>query len=220
MSGLFKYIISKTYKPLLVRYLSGTRSYAWKNLVLQVPSQVFHPGFFSSTRMLLKYIERLPLLNRTLLELGAGSGLISLVAAGRGARVTASDINPTAIKYLNLNAVHNERVLEIIYSDMFDHLPVQQYDIIAINPPYYKKRPVTNLDHAWYCGEKGEYFSRLFSGLHLYIHENSQVLMVLCEGCDLAMIRSFASENGFEMNCVHMKRNLVEMNFIYKIEMK
>jgi release factor glutamine methyltransferase len=219
VNDIFKYIVSKTYKPLLLRYLSGTRSYSYKNLVLRIPSEVFHPAFFSSTKLLLKYIERLPLLNKTFLELGAGSGLISMVASKRGAYVTASDINTVALKYLQVNADHNETGFNIIHSDLFENIPEQKFDIIAINPPYYKKKPVTQLDHAWYCGEEGEYFSRLLGSLQGYIHKNSQVLMVLCDGCDINMIKSFAAVNGFNMNCVHMKRNLVEMNFIYKIEL-
>jgi release factor glutamine methyltransferase len=219
VNEIFKYIVSKTYKPLLLRYLSSTRSYSYKNLVLTIPAEVFHPAFFSSTRILLKYIERMPVVNRSFLELGAGSGLISMVASKRGAYVTSSDINTEAIRYLQINSDHNKTSIHIIQSDLFNDIPRQQFDIIAINPPYYKKNPVSQIDHAWYCGEKGEYFARLFHSLQDYIHTGSQVLMVLCEGCDIPMIREFAAENGFQMKCVHMKRNMVEMNFIYKIEM-
>ena len=218
MNEIFKYIVSKTYKPLLLRYLSGTRSYSYKDIVLKIPVEVFHPAFFSSTRILLKYIERIPVINKTFLELGAGSGLISMIVSQRGAYVTASDINATAIQYLQMNADHNQASFKIIHSDLFENIPVQYFDIIAINPPYYKKKPVSQIDHAWFCGENGEYFSKLFQNLNEYMHSNSQVLMVLCDGCDMPMIRSFALENGFQMNCVHMKRNMVEMNFIYQIE--
>jgi release factor glutamine methyltransferase len=217
VNDIFKHFVSKTYKPLLLKYLSGTRTYAYKNFVLRIPAAVFHPGFFTSTRMLLKYIETIPVVNRSFLELGAGSGLISMVVARRGAVVSSSDINSTAIQYLRMNADHNGVLLNIIQSDLFDDLSPQQFDIIAINPPYYKKQPLSEIDHAWYCGEKGEYFSRLFQKLNQYMHSNSEVLMVLCDGCDIPMIKSFASDNGFQMKCVQMKRNMVEMNFIYKI---
>lgn len=218
MNDIFKYIVSKTYKPLLLRYLSGTRSYCYRNFVLRIPSAVFHPGFFSSTKLLLKYIERLHLVNKNFLELGAGSGLISMVASKKGAYVTATDINPVAIHYLQVNADHNQASFQILHSDLFENIPARQFDFIAINPPYYKKKPVSAIDHAWYCGERGEYFSKLFQSLAPYIHPDSMVLMVLCSGCDIQMIKSFAFDNGFVLKCVHMKRNMVEMNFIYKIE--
>jgi release factor glutamine methyltransferase len=97
-------------------------------------------------------------------------------------------------------------------------MPEKQYDIIAINPPYYKKEPVTFSDHAWFCGENGEYFSKLFASIHKYIHEETEILMVLFDGCDIAMIEGFAAEHGFVLICVHSKQNMLERNFIYKIK--
>src|SRR4029078_3746499 len=98
MRGLVKYIVSTTYRPLLVKYLSKTRIYSCKGITLEIPPQVFHPGFFFSTRFLLRYIEKDRFRHRTVLELGAGSGLLSIYAARKGAMVTATDINPVAVE--------------------------------------------------------------------------------------------------------------------------
>ena len=97
MRKLVKYIAAKTYRPLLVRYLSKTRRYSYKGISLEVPPGVFHPGFFFSTRFLLKYVEEFKFRNREVLELGCGTGLLGIYAASRGAYVTAIDINPAAI---------------------------------------------------------------------------------------------------------------------------
>jgi release factor glutamine methyltransferase len=87
--------------------------------------------------------------------------------------------------------------LEIIRSDLFAEIPGCSFDIIAINPPYYKKQPVTFRDHAWYCGENGEYFSGLFNQLDGFIHDKTETFMVLCDGCDIEMIKTAATNNGF-----------------------
>lgn len=192
--------------------------YTYKGLRLVIPPAVFHPGFFFSTRLLLRYIASLPLKNKLLLELGAGSGLIAMYAAREGAAVTATDINPVAVHSLEMNRQSNRIPLTVIQSDLFTNLPQQAYDIIAINPPYYKKQPRTPAEYAWYCGEQGEYFHQLFSGLHNYIHARSMVLMILCDGCDIPMIREMARANGYQLNCVFTKTNWVETNFIFKIE--
>lgn len=155
-----------------------------------------------------------------MLELGAGSGLIAIYASKKGAAVTASDINPVAIEYLRKNAHHNNTKIEIIRSDLFANIPPQKFDIIAINPPYYKKQPLSLLDHAWYCGEHGEYFSGLFEQLPAYIHESSIVCMVLCDGCDISMIKEAATKNGFNFKLAQTKQYLLEKNFIYRIEKK
>jgi release factor glutamine methyltransferase len=218
MRQAIKHITTRLYKPLLVKYLSATRMYTYKGIRLVIPPAVFHPGFFFSTRLLLRYIASLPLKHKSLLELGAGSGLIALYTARQGAVVTATDINTVAIQSLELNSHSNRIPITIIESDLFANIPQQAFDIIAINPPYYKKQPQTPAEYAWYCGEQGEYFQQLFSGLQSYMHSLSIVLMVLCDGCDLSMICEMASANGFQLTCVLEKANWVEINYIFKIE--
>ena len=217
MKKLLKYFVANTYKPLLVKYLSKTRIYFKQGIILSIPKQVFHPGFFSSTKLLLRYIRQLPLDQKSFLELGAGSGLISMVAAKLGALVTASDINPVAVEFLKKNRLRNETRIQIIHSDLFDNIPSQKFDIIAINPPYYKKHPRSEADYAWFCGENGEYFERLFNGLGSYMHLQSRVLLILCDGCDLKMIQDMAHNHGFHLECVYKKQSLIEKNFIFKI---
>ncbi len=218
MKAALKHIVAHTYKPLLEKYLSKTRIYKYGDINLEIPPQVFHPGFFFSTRLLLNYIKQLPLHGNNFLEPGCGSGLISIYAAKKGANVTATDINPVAIEFLLKNSKQDSVKLEIIQSNLFHDIPYQQFDIIAINPPYYKKQPKEAKDYAWYCGENGEYFAELFSRLKNYIHSASQVLIVLFEGCDMKMIRDMAGQNGFRLECLQTKQNMFEKNFIFKIE--
>ena len=218
MNGVLKHIVAHTYKPLLEKYLSKIRVYNYENIKLEIPPQVFHPGFFSSTHLLLNYIKKLPMRGKSLLEPGCGSGLISIYAAKKGATVTATDINPVAIEFLQKNSRQNQVDLTIIQSDLFQNIAEQQFDIIAINPPYYKNHPRTPKDYAWYCGENGEYFKALFKRLNSYIHSASEVYMVLFEGCDMEMIATIAVQNEFDLQCVHTHKNLLEKNFIFKIE--
>ena len=218
MRTAIKTIVNHTYKPFLEKYLSKKRVYSYGNITLEIPPEVFHPGFFTSTHFLLQQVKKLSLKGKNLLELGAGNGLISIYASKHKAKVTASDINPVAIEYLNINTEKNDVRLNIILSDLFGGISLQHFDIIAVNPPYYKKEPKSLLDHAWYCGENGEFFFRLFAQLPGYVHDNSEVLMVLCDGCDIDLIKNAAAKNGFVLNCMETKQTLIEKNFIYKIE--
>lgn len=218
MTTALRHIIAHTYKPLLLKYLSKIRIYKYEDIQLEISPQVFHPGFFFSTRLLLKYIKQLPLEGQRFLEPGCGSGLISIYAAKKGATVTVSDINPVAIEFLKKNSRTNQVELTIIQSDLFQNIPTQQFDIIAINPPYYKKQPQTFRDYAWYCGENGEYFKNLFTELNNYTHHGSEIFMVLFEGCDIELIANLAAQNKFNLQCVHSKKNMLEKNFIFKIE--
>jgi release factor glutamine methyltransferase len=217
VKNAIKYLTTRVYKPLLVKYLSATRTYTCKGITLVIPPQVFHPAFFFSTRALIRFITRMPLQQVNLLELGAGSGLLSMIAAKKGANVTATDINPVAIEYLHTNSARNQVKVQVIQSDLFDHIPQQQFDIIAINPPYYCKEPRRYEEYAWYCGEQGEYFDRLFQALGNYWRNELQVLMVLSDVCNLPMIQRFAQRHGWCMQCLETRKNMVETIFIYRI---
>jgi len=218
MRNAIRYVVGSTWQPLLVKYLSKTRKYRYEDIDLQIPASVFHPAFFFSTQLLLNQIKKLSLSNKKMLEPGAGSGLISIYAAKQGAEVTATDINPAAVQCLRHNSAQNDVRLTIIESDLFDDIPPQIFDLIAINPPYYKKDPESSADFAWNCGAHGEYFQKLFSQLENYIHDSTKILMVLCDGCDIEMVKSMAGENGFSMAVTFSKQNVLETNFIYSIE--
>jgi release factor glutamine methyltransferase len=192
--------------------------YRYGDIELEIPPQVFHPGFFFSTQVLLRHISSISLQCQRFLELGAGSGLISIYAAKSGARVTATDINPVAVEHLKKNSRANGVKLSILHSDLFMHMAEQQFDIIAINPPFYKKTPLYAKDYAWFCGENGEYFESLFGDLGKFITPDTQVFMVLFEGCDFGMITNIAAQNYFSLKCIHTRTNLLEKNFIYQIE--
>ena len=217
LKKIIKYLGDRTVQPLIAKYLSVTRKYTYNKVQLTVPPEVFHPGFFFSSKLLLKYILTQQLNKRKFLELGAGSGLIAFSVAKKGALTTATDINPIAIEYLKKNSQLNNLPIQIILSDLFQNIPIQVFDIIAINPPYYKKQASTEAEFAWYCGTKGEYFLTLFKSLKNYIHPQSLVLMVLSEECDLEMIKDIAAGQSFILEPVQTKKVWWEINFIFKI---
>jgi len=218
MRKITRWLASRFYRPVVTKWLSRERRYSSHGLQIDVHPQVFHPGFFFSTRLLLRYLDSLPVAGKSFLELGAGSGLIAFAAEKRGALVTATDINPFALEYLEKNRLANHSGLRLVASDLFDALGSEVFDIIAINPPYYRKTPVTPADHAWNCGENGEYFEKLFAGLGSHVHPGSIVLMILCSGCDLEMIHQLAEKHEFWLNCVKKHRNWLEDNYIFRVE--
>jgi release factor glutamine methyltransferase len=218
MQSLVRHIIRYTYKPLLERYLSRPRQYSYKGLVLDIPPEVFHPRFFGSTGLLLRHLQKLEVKAKTVLELGAGSGLLSMVAARKGALVTATDINRTAIRYLLSNKVRNGVALSVIQSDLFQAIPQQCFDVVLINPPYYRGQPRTEKDYAWYCGENGDYFEALFQGLAHYTRKDSKVYMTLCEGCAIEWICERAGSYGWTLQCVHTRLNLVERHYLFQLK--
>ncbi|WP_462252453.1 methyltransferase [Ekhidna sp.] len=211
----------KVFHPVLKRvakfYLRKPRYYAFNNIKVRVIPGVFHPGLFFSTKVLLGYIEEQNLTKMSVLELGAGSGLISIFCANKGAFVTASDINVAALAELKVNAKRNDADIQIKESDLFDQLNIEDFDLIIINPPYYPNNPRSVEEHAWYCGEEFEYFKKLFFQLKAFNAEKTQVLMILSEDCHIEKIKSIAKQESLIMNIVHRKKVGGEENLIYRI---
>lgn len=204
-------------------YLQKDRKFQYGFIKLEVTKGVFHPGLFHSTQFLLEYLQRFNLKGKTFLEPGCGTGLVSLYAYDKGANVIASDINPVAVKNAKKNfdnfskTQQRDGSYKIILSDLFDELPKENYDYIVINPPYYFKNPLNESEKAWFCGEEGQYFKKLFYQLPEYINNDSKVLMVLSDNCDIARIQSIANQFGFNLKEVQKKKLIMENNFIYQI---
>lgn len=93
------------------------------------------------------------------LEIGTGTGLVSIFASLHCSNVTSTDINPHAIKCAEHNIKLNNRSnISIIKSDLFEDIE-GVYDLIIFNTPYL---PVTEEEHidddyskAWDGGENG-----------------------------------------------------------------
>lgn len=159
-----------------------------------------------------------PLDGRSLLELGCGTGLISITTAKSGANVTASDLSLKALENTKFNANLNKVFIKIAYSDLFDNIDKFQFDWIVINPPYYARKPETEPDLAWYCGENFEYFRKLFSSLKNYMHATSEVIIVLTKGADVGTIEKIAEENNYKLEL--LKENAVffdEKDFLFRV---
>lgn len=72
----------------------------------------------------------------TVLELGCGAGVASLVAARSGARVLATDVNPGAVALLHRNARDNGLRVEGVVADLLDGIRIGRIDRLLTNPPY------------------------------------------------------------------------------------
>lgn len=192
------------------------RNYTYEGIEVAISAEVFPPHFTISTKILLNYIKPLDLTDKTFLELGCGSGIISLFAASKGANVTASDINKVAINALKLASAKNEIEVNVVYSDLFDDLTDHTFEYIIINPPYYPKAPKSDKERAWFCGEDFEYFKKLFTQLPTHLAPNTW--MILSEDCEIEHIKQLAAKNGLSFELILQKSVVKEKNYIFSIQ--
>src|SRR5436305_6894863 len=71
------------------------------------------------------------------LDVGTGSGVQALLAARHATRVVATDINPRALAFTEVNAALNGFTnVEVRHGSLFEAVAGERFDLITCNPPY------------------------------------------------------------------------------------
>ncbi len=134
---------------------------------------------------------------QTVLDLGTGSGCIAIACAHYlpGTQVTGSDISLPALQLARLNAEANQLAqrCEWVYSDVFQNLSTQRFDLIISNPPYvpelrqqqlpdeYQAEPALGL----YSGGDGlEHAARILLGAARQLTSEGHLILELGESAD------------------------------------
>src|SRR5882757_6904648 len=113
MRKFLKRCVSLILIPATRWYLRKERTYTYHGVSVKIFPGVFHPGLFHSTKFLIDFLITQPIRDTSLLELGCGTGLISILCTKRGAVATASDVSPTALKNVTTNADINRVSVDI-----------------------------------------------------------------------------------------------------------
>ena len=180
---------------------------------------VFHPSYYLSTDYLLDYIIKKDLNGRKILELGCGSGFISMyLAKHKEVEMYSSDINPSAVSGLRDNIVQLGLKIEIVESDLFDNIPEVDFDYILVNPPYFDKVIESNDEFAFFTGPNFEYFHKFFDQVQSYILKHTIVLIVLSENVKLDAVKKIALSKDLELVPVDAKVIKKEQFLIYSLK--
>ncbi|MBU2765586.1 methyltransferase [Acidithiobacillus ferrivorans] len=157
-------------------------------LRILAPREVYHPHKWSSTRFLMTALPDVAGLD--VLEIGGGSGALSLAIKQRGAnRVVATDISEKACAAMECNALLNNLDIDVRHGDMFAPLQDrEQFDLVIFNLPLLNK-PVANQAEVALCDPDGELLNRFLRGLPavtkpegmaLFTHANISAPLPLC----------------------------------------
>ena len=100
-------------------------------IIIEIAQDVYSPS--DDSLLLLSAIN--PKSNQKILEMGTGSGIISLHCAKAGCKVTAADISQISLDCANNNAKINGLNIQFIQSNLFSNIE-GKFDMIIFNPPY------------------------------------------------------------------------------------
>lgn len=217
MRNLIKRILHPFLKKWYDRKAKNPYSFEYKSIRITIYPGVFSPTLTISTKLFIDFIETLELEQKRILELGAGSGIISFFCAQQKAQVTASDISDNAIAGLEKNAKALSIPIHIVKTPFFKDMD-EAFDFIFINPPYYRRDPQNEEEKAWFCGSSFEYFQGLFSGISQRNYSDEAIFMILSEDCELEQIKTIANDYACTLNEVQTLKRWKETNHIYRIQ--
>ena len=113
------------------------------------------------------------------LEIGTGSGVLACALARAKAKVTATDIDPTAVRNTRLNAALGEFDMDVREGDLFEPVGDERFDVVVANLPFW---PVNGsalpLGRAFASGEDYGILRRFSAG---FFHVAPTAFTVLSE---------------------------------------
>lgn len=115
---------------------------------IDVESGVYHPYEGSSTDLIAKEIKNLIKVGDHVLDMGCGSGALSLFSVFNGAAtavaVDASD-RACSCATKNINSLNLNHRIRVINSDLFENVPTQEFDLIVFNAPLLHSEPIAHV---------------------------------------------------------------------------
>jgi methylase of polypeptide subunit release factors len=144
---------------------------------LIVPPGVLDPVLFRSGAWFARKVAARVRPGQTLLDLGTGSGVVSVLARAAGALPVAVDIDPRACRAATENGVPDVR-----RGDLYEPVRGERFDHVCMNPPYWRGPSVPlPFVRALLGGRDLEIVRRFLAGAPDATTENGRAWMVLSD---------------------------------------
>lgn len=164
-----------------------------KELILDVPESIYYPR--EDSLLLAKVLEKESLQDKKVLEVGCGSGFLSIVMAKKGAEVTAVDIDKNAINTAKGNAKSNNAEINCFESGLFSAI-TSKFDLLVFNPPYL---PDEGIDRTYAGGRTGrETIERFIKQARTHLNKNGKILLLISSLTGEKDVMSLFHKHGFK----------------------
>jgi len=170
-----------------------------KQFKMEKDPNVYDPA--EDTMLLAKNLD--VKINDQVLEIGVGSGFLSLIASQKAESVVGIDINPHAVRLAKINAKHNNVTnVEFIVGDLFTAIR-GKFSLIIMNPPYLpqsvddKHGPI---DFSWDGGKNGRYLTeRFIKDVDNYLSNNGRIQIIQSTLSEYDRTINSLRKKGFEV---------------------
>lgn len=149
------------------------------------------------------------------LEIGTGTGIISIIASKKTENVTAIDINKYAVECAQKNAKINQTPIDVRLGDLFGPVEDEKFDLILFNTPYLPtdEDEMVNdeLEAAWDGGKDGRsVIDRFIKDLSTHLNPRGHVQLVQSSLSNVEETIGKLMEMNFEVTVTASERFFFE----------
>ncbi|MEM4263160.1 MAG: methyltransferase [Thermoplasmata archaeon] len=182
------------------------------SIIIECDENVYEPA--EDTYLLIESLEVRR--GERVLEIGSGTGIVSLHCAKAGADVTATDISEDAVRLTESNASRNMLHLKVLKSDLFEGIE-GQFDLIVFNPPYLPED--AREDARWSGGPAGlEIIGLFLRHANEHLRNDGRIVLILSSLTSLGEFNGILDELGFASRTVREKELFFEK--LYAVELR
>jgi release factor glutamine methyltransferase len=198
--GDLDWLIKKLESDYPVQYLIGYVDFL--DSKIKVNKNVLIPRFETEyfVEKSMFYIDKLNLEKASVLDVGTGSGCISIVLKKEfpGLEITAIDVSTSAIRVAKQNAKLNKCRINFIKKNMFKYNLVNKYQVLISNPPYILEGDMVEPK------TKYEPYRAIYGGMEHYEQLFDIADKSLCEKYLIAL--EIHEDKGKDIVCLAKKR--------------
>jgi release factor glutamine methyltransferase len=164
------------------------------------PVDIYPEGFY--------YAEKLKpvCVGKSILEIGTGSGVVSILLTPYVVSITATDTDPKAVENARYNFKNNNVQGEIIASNVFDGLPdSKKFEIIFWNHPFFDSRDTNEFVQSESIAThdiKYKYLKKYIEDGKRYLSSEGRLLLGTSNIANLDAIQEIATKNKYTLKTI------------------
>ncbi|EKU98207.1 methyltransferase family protein [Leptolyngbya sp. PCC 7375] len=171
------------------------------------------------TRYMSSFISELT--SHEVLDLGCGTGILSLITARNSLQVIGIDIDPAAIECSKINATINGiKNTTFLHGDGYYPVRDKKFDLIISNPPFYFADKGDDLPLAICTNTKSSLIKSLIQGIHKHLKPEGKVFFTTSSLSKNTYIENLLKEEKlrFSHQTIYKTKQESQDIYIWKVE--
>jgi release factor glutamine methyltransferase len=192
--------------------------YQYNKYKLELPNSCYIPS--EDTFLLLETLQKNIKKYNSALEIGVGSGVISLYLYDFVKNIDCCDINREVVEYLKNIKKENNLKINIYESYLFKELK-KKYDLIVFNPPYVPSEKVDVNDVFSLATDGGvdgvEIINEFIENVYDWLKDNGDCFLLVSSLNNIKNIKNKCLKNKLNVKIINTKKLFFEELYILQI---